>query len=134
MLTPLLSHTGTALVIDDEESIRYVIQQILEEFGFDVLLAANGAEGLALFKEHQPTIKFILLDIRMPIMDGEETYQHIRALDRHVAIIFASGYSESALPNPESDTRLTFLQKPYQMDRFIDTITNIMAAPPTSLP
>jgi PAS domain S-box-containing protein len=131
MLTPLLSHTGTALVIDDEESIRSVIQQILEEFGIDVLLAANGLEGLALFKAHQPAIKFILLDVRMPIMDGEETYQHIRALDSHVAIIFASGYTESGLLNPESDPRLTFLQKPYQMDRFIIKISEIMATSPT---
>lgn len=126
MLTPLFTHTGTALVIDDDESIRYVVQQILAEIGFDVLLAPNGAEGLALFKTHRAAIKFILLDVKMPIMDGEETYQHIRALDNQVAIIFASGYAEGTLSNPEHDPRLMFLPKPYQMDLFITKIAEIV--------
>lgn len=133
MLTPLASYAGTALVVDDEESIRYVIQQILEEFGFDVLSAPNGAEGLALFKAHQSAIKFILLDVKMPVMDGEEAYQHIRALDSQVAIIFASGYSESDLLDPQRDQHLSFLQKPYQIDHFITKIAEIMAASPSPL-
>lgn len=116
------AHTGTALIIDDEESIRAVVAQILQEIGFDVLAACNGAEGVEVFRSHQPQVKLILLDSKMPVMDGEEAYQQIRQLDRTVPIILSSGYSETKLPCPRNDAQLSFLQKPYQMDDFVSKI------------
>lgn len=126
-------HSGTALVIDDEASIREVIGQVLEEIGFDVVAARNGAEGVEVFRLHQSHVKFILLDSKMPVMDGEEAYQQIRNLDQAVPIIFSSGYSETKLSCPRGDPQLSFLQKPYQIDTFIAKIDEIVTLPKLTL-
>jgi two-component system, cell cycle sensor histidine kinase and response regulator CckA len=119
---------GTALVIDDEECIREAVAQILEEIGFHVLAACNGVEGVEIFRTHQRQVKFVLLDSKMPVMDGTETYQQIRRLDPAVPIILSTGYYENKLPRLLPDARLSFLQKPYQIEDFISKVDKVVAA------
>lgn len=65
----------TILVIDDEESIRMLIQDLLQMEGYAVLLAWNGKIGLTCAQEYYPDL--ILTDIMMPIMDGYELSRHL---------------------------------------------------------
>ncbi len=67
---------GKVLHIDDEESIRFTIEMLLEEEGYEVFQAENGIEGLKMAVEHRPDV--ILLDVNMPIMDGYETLQNLK--------------------------------------------------------
>src|SRR5205807_5118246 len=60
------------LVVDDEASIREVARAILEANGYRVLTAANGAEGMTLYGQHQTEIAVVLTDMAMPIMDGAQ--------------------------------------------------------------
>jgi two-component system, sensor histidine kinase and response regulator len=69
---------GPILVVDDNEGNRALAQAALEDEGYRVILATNGAEGLAAFQQHQPAC--VLLDIRMPGMDGVAVCERIRAL------------------------------------------------------
>ena len=64
------------LVVDDEESIRKVVQAYLEAENFEVYTASDGSQGLASFRRYQPD--FVILDIMLPGMDGLEVLQHIR--------------------------------------------------------
>jgi CheY-like chemotaxis protein len=80
------------LVVDDEESIRYLYKEELEEDGFVVELAKNGKEALELLRLFQPDL--ITLDIKMPVMDGIEALKHIREIDRHLPVILCSAYGE----------------------------------------
>lgn len=64
------------LVIDDEEHIRTIVKAYLEAEGLTVLCAADGAAGLAMFRQHQP--EFVVLDIMLPKIDGLEVLQQIR--------------------------------------------------------
>ncbi len=80
------------LYIDDEPMSRELIGSSLRERGHRVFLAQKGDEGLELYKEHSPDI--ILLDLRMPGMDGMEVLKHIRSSDKETPILVVSGLGD----------------------------------------
>jgi CheY-like chemotaxis protein len=80
------------LIVDDEESIRLLYKEELEEDGFAVELAKNGQEALEKLSLFKPDL--ITLDIKMPVMDGIEALKRIRELDRQLPIILCSAYGE----------------------------------------
>jgi two-component system, cell cycle sensor histidine kinase and response regulator CckA len=108
------------LVVDDEEAIREAVKDILELVEIESVLATNGQEAIELFTRHRHRIKAILLDLRMPVMSGTETYQKLRELDADIRIILSSGYDEkmSSL-DIEADKSLMFLRKPYALDALL---------------
>ena len=80
------------LIVDDEESIRLLYKEELEEDGFAVELAKNGQEALDKLPLFKPDL--ITLDIKMPVMDGIEALKRIRELDRQIPIVLCSAYGE----------------------------------------
>ena len=80
------------LVVDDEESIRFLYKEELEEEGFTVETAWDGLEALEKLFFFQPDL--ISLDIKMPLMDGIETLKRIREWDRELPVILCSAYGE----------------------------------------
>jgi two-component system response regulator (stage 0 sporulation protein F) len=80
------------LVVDDEESIRLLYKEELEEEGFIVELAQNGKEALEKLPLFKPDL--ITLDIKMPIMDGIEALKRIREVERQLPVILCSAYGD----------------------------------------
>ena len=80
------------MIVDDEESIRLLYKEELEEDGFLVDVAKNGQEALEKLSLFKPDL--ITLDIKMPVMDGIEALKRIRELDRQLPIILCSAYGE----------------------------------------
>ena len=80
------------LVVDDEESIRLLYKEELEDEGYEVVLAADGMEALEKFKAFQPDL--VTLDLKMPGMDGLEVLQKIRKVDMDIPIVLLTAYSE----------------------------------------
>jgi signal transduction histidine kinase len=80
------------LVVDDEESIRFIYKEEFEEEGFTVELAKDGFEALEKLFFFQPDL--VTLDIKMPFMDGIETLKRIREWDRKIPIVLVSAYGE----------------------------------------
>ena len=98
------------LVIDDEESIRSLLQIKLTHEGREVLMASDGQEGLKLFYRERPDIT--LLDLRMPGMSGLEVLRKIKAYDRHaVVMIFTGCATEDTINEARSLGVTDFLQK-----------------------
>lgn len=66
------------LIVEDEESMRKMLQNNFEKKGFEIFVAKNGVEGLEQFKAHLPDL--LLLDLYMPVMDGFETLEKLRKI------------------------------------------------------
>lgn len=80
------------MVVDDEENIRMLYKEELEEEGFAVDLARNGEEALTKLEKFQPDL--ITLDIKMPGMNGIEVLKQIRERQRNLPVILCSAYGE----------------------------------------
>lgn len=120
-------NSPVVLVVDDEEAIREAVRDILELVEIQSILAANGREAIELFNEHRSRIKAILLDLRMPVMSGSETYEKLRELDTEVRIILSSGYDEKVSTlNFDADTALVFLRKPYALDALLACVQDAL--------
>ena len=103
------------LLVDDEASVRDIVGATLEAYGYRVLTAANGAEGLKTFQERNGEIHLILSDMNMPVMDGDTMIRAIRKVNSGVSIIAASGLTnEHGVLRPGiTDSRMSHLQKPF---------------------
>ena len=80
------------LLVDDEESIRNMMRMTLELDGFHVLMAEDGPTALDVFKRESPEI--VLLDVRMPGMDGVEVLSRIKEMNRDAEVIIISGHGD----------------------------------------
>ena len=105
---------GTILVCDDEPNVRHVTSLIVKGWGFDVIEAADGQQGLERFQSKAGGIRAILLDMTMPKMSGLEFLPRLRALNSQVPVVLMSGYDEEQFAAKISDPHLTFLKKPFR--------------------
>ena len=116
-------HGELVLVVDDEASIRQITKQTLEAFGYRVLLAADGAEAISAFVQHQRDIAVVLTDMVMPVMDGPATIQVLLRLDPAARIIAASGIAANGKVAQAASAGVTrFLPKPYTAETLLTAI------------
>ena len=73
-----------------------VLEHALERFGYQVLVAADGPEGLARYEAHRDDIALVVLDLSMPRMSGEEVLAQLRASDPHLKVLVLSSHSVSS--------------------------------------
>ena len=113
----------TLLLIDDEEVVRDMVGEVLEQEGVSVLRAEDGARGVALFREQQERIDLVLLDLSMPGLSGEETFRRLRDVDPAVPVILSSGYDhDEARGRFGEGTPAGFIQKPYRPEQLMAEI------------
>jgi two-component system response regulator (stage 0 sporulation protein F) len=82
----------TIMIVDDEESVRFLYREELEDEGYRVITAEDGEEALRKVKTDRPDL--ITLDIRMPGMDGIEVLHRIREMDKEIPVIMSTAYGE----------------------------------------
>ncbi len=115
------------LVVDDEQLVRETVKKMLEIGGYDVILAPNGEEALKIYKANKEQISIVLLDMTMPIMDGEETFRELRRINPDVKVLLSSGYNENDILERFIGKGLTgFLQKPFVLSSLLKTIQSII--------
>ncbi len=116
-LDDVASYRGseTVLVIDDDEFVADYVANVLETFGYRVLTAANGYEGLETYEEHTDIIDAVILDVMMPGMNGATVYQELKAKTPQLPILIISGYVEGEVAQlfPGGKLPHEFLQKPF---------------------
>jgi len=114
----------TILVVDDEAGILHLTKATLLANGYQVVTARHGAEGIEKFSEHAPSIRTVVTDIMMPVMDGLAMTRALRNLDSRVPIIASTG-----LMNPPGEEDRAgklrdlgvrhFLRKPFQAEELL---------------
>ncbi|MDB6152966.1 MAG: sensor hybrid histidine kinase [Chthoniobacteraceae bacterium] len=115
------------LIIDDEAAIRSISGQTLEAFGYQVMTASDGAEGVAAYAQHAGKIAAVLTDMMMPIMDGAATIRVLRRLDPNVKIIAVSGLNSKAAESEAAGIELKyFLPKPYTAETLLQTLGELL--------
>ncbi len=114
---------GSLLIVDDEEPVRIIAKRMAEHLGFTVLTASNGREAIEIFRKHRKDIVCVLLDLTMPQMDGEETFQELKRIHPGVRVILSSGYGEHDLAGRFTGRGLAgFIQKPYQLNTLTERL------------
>jgi two-component system, cell cycle sensor histidine kinase and response regulator CckA len=120
--------SGTVLLVDDEETVREIGSEMLKEFGFQVITAGDGQEGIDIFKV-TPGIAFVILDLTMPHLDGEQCFRELRKLAPGVKVIMTSGYNEHEVTQKFVGKGLAgFLQKPYTVSELKNMIVSLELA------
>jgi len=89
--------TETILLAEDDESVRLLVESSLTELGYTVLVARNGEDAVALFKNNQARISLALLDVVMPQKGGKEAYEAMCREKPGLKVIFMSGYTSGAV-------------------------------------
>ena len=119
--------SGLVLVIDDEAPVREAVTDILEMEGINVVTAANGDAGIAVYRAQPDAIDLVLLDLSMPGKSGHETFEALQAIDPNVRILLSSGYSEADATRGFSSPPLVgFVQKPYRLDSFVQVVKKFL--------
>jgi signal transduction histidine kinase/CheY-like chemotaxis protein len=120
--------SGTVLLVDDEETVRDIGSEMLQELGFEVVTATNGLEALDIYAS-RPDIVLVLLDLTMPHMDGEQCFRELRLIDPNVAVVISSGYNELEVTQKFSGKGLAgFVQKPYRLAALREKLMKILFA------
>jgi len=124
----LARYSGKVLVIDDEPLVRNTAEGFLAEMGFHVVTAESGIDGVKLYRERAEEISFVLLDMVMPGMSGQETLKALREINSEVKVIFSSGFTrKKVLVENSGKDDLYFVQKPYRLRDLSQAVKAIMA-------
>ena len=116
------------LVVDDESSGRQITRETLEAFGYQVILAADGVEAVALYAARLEKISVVLTDMMMPVMDGPATIQVLMKINPRIRIIAASGLnSEDRVAKAVSAGVKHFLAKPYSAETLLKTLREVLS-------
>ena len=116
---------GKILVVDDQFGIRRLLVEAFREDQHEVEMAANGVEALKLFVAFEPDL--ILMDIKMPGMNGIETLERIRALDRQVAVIMMSANRDPRNIDKSKDLGIhCYIAKPFDLYELRERVKDIL--------
>ncbi|MEO7361723.1 MAG: response regulator [Gemmatimonadaceae bacterium] len=118
---------GVILVVDDEPAVRKTVARMLELMGFTILQAADGEEGIAIFRTRAADITLVMLDLTMPKLDGEQTYAEMRRIREDVRVVLMSGFNQQeAIARFPGKGLASFLQKPFSMDTLRDSVQRVL--------
>jgi len=116
-------HGELVLLVDDDAMIRFLATKILTTYGYSVLAAENGAEGIALYVLRRSEVAVVISDLMMPVMDGPTMIRRIVEMNPRIRIVVACGSAskEGNLKFPERDGQLS-LEKPYTATALLEVV------------
>lgn len=111
---------GSVLVVDDDADILGIVREVLLLEGFRVQTASNGAEALARVGTEQPDL--VLLDMRMPVMDGWQFASHLRSRYDHLVPVLVMTAAKDARARAREIEAEGFIAKPFDIDDLVDKV------------
>lgn len=114
---PIPHGKETLLVVDDDPTVRRVCGKGLSSLGYTVLCAQNAREAIEIAQEHPGPIELALLDMKMPGMNGDEVFPHLRSLRPEMKILISSAYGEDEITRQLiEEGACDFLMKPFRLE------------------
>jgi PAS domain S-box-containing protein len=116
------------MLVDDEEAMRELGKELLEEQGYRVLCATDGVEALELYRQSHAEISLVILDLVMPKMDGGQAYVEMKKINPALKAFFCTGYtSDSVISSLLKEENLQALQKPFRPPEFLRVLREVLA-------
>ncbi|HEX3016129.1 MAG TPA: response regulator [Desulfobacteria bacterium] len=114
------------LVVDDHASVRRLLQAILTEKGYPVIAVGSGEQALAQVRVARPAL--VLLDVKMPGIDGFETLKRLKTLDSHIPVIVMSAYTELSSVNTARQLGMIehYLCKPFALEEIYSLVASVL--------
>ena len=114
------------LVVDDEDVVRFLAMDLLENMGYQAIPAEDGEQAVEIFESRKDDIDLVLLDMIMPKLGGVETFRELRKIDPEVPVVLLSGYTKDvAAQELLSEGARGFLQKPYKIQELAQVVETI---------
>ena len=117
------------LVVDDNAHIRSAIRDILKTIEVDIVHARNGREGVSQFGARRAEIDAVVLDIHMPMMNGERVLSEIRKVNPDIPVLISSSYDRSDMINEQIELgQVHYLRKPYTFRSFLSIMQEMLSS------
>jgi len=117
----------TILLVDDEKSIRETNQDILEQFGYNIMTAENGEDAIEIFTNRHGDIDLVLLDLIMPGMSGKKCLLELIKMKPDVKVIITSGYTASVTAQDTLNCGAAgFISKPMQLPTLVKEVRRVL--------
>jgi CheY-like chemotaxis protein len=119
--------TETILVVEDEESVRRLLKELLTGYGYAVVTASGGEEALRYSEQHREKIRLLLTDVVMPGMSGRQLAEKLRTQQANLKVLYMSGYAEPGTARHGIDRETdAFIAKPYELDVLLRKIREVL--------
>ena len=112
------------LVVEDETAVRDLIQTVLEDYGYRVITADDGLDGIAVFNKHRSEIKIVISDQEMPRMSGPEMARRLRESAPDMKLITMSGFMQSTTGGSTAVEEI--LQKPFTPKQLLEAVHRVL--------
>jgi two-component system cell cycle sensor histidine kinase/response regulator CckA len=130
----LATGNETILVVEDESGLREMVEQLLEDQGYEVLSAANSYEATQVCSMHRGPIDLLLTDVVMPKTNGPELARRLSELRRRMRILYMSGYpSETITRHGVLGSGAAFLEKPFTPETLARKVRSVLDGPPVGV-
>lgn len=118
---------GKILIVDDQLGIRILLNEVLQKEGYDTYQAANGFQALEMVQEGLPDL--VLLDMKIPGMDGIEILKRLKVIDQNIKVIIMTAYGELDMIQEAKDLgALTHFAKPFDIDDIRQAVKKYVSA------
>jgi two-component system cell cycle sensor histidine kinase/response regulator CckA len=129
----------TILLVEDEDMVRGLSKEVLENYGYEVIVAPNGQEGLRICEEFDGEIDLVITDVVMPKMSGRELAERISSLRPDTRVLYMSGFTDDTIVrNGVLVDNICFIQKPFSPDdlalKVREVLDRIVAPENSNLP
>jgi two-component system cell cycle sensor histidine kinase/response regulator CckA len=121
---------GTVLLVEDEEAVRRFAERVLSRGGYTVLVAAEGAEAMALSRQHSGIIHLLVTDLVMPRMSGSDLASRLMAERPGIRVLFISGYDrDEARTRGPMEAGTDFIEKPFSPEALLERMHRLLELP-----
>jgi two-component system, cell cycle sensor histidine kinase and response regulator CckA len=119
--------TETVLLVEDEDEVRALARELLEDLGYTVLETCRPREAMRRAEQHRGPIHLLLTDVVMPELNGRRLAEHLMARRADMKVLYMSGYADDAIvPHGVLEPGTRFLEKPFSANILADKVRDVL--------